>query len=67
MRADLYLAVENPDSKAVIDFLSHGVSLRVSISDGKLTIEARASHGETASTFDIRDWEMILPEYERAK
>ncbi len=58
------LIVEDPDSTAVVDFLSRGVHLRISINDeGVLTVSVQASHGETTSTFDTHEWEALLPDY----
>jgi hypothetical protein len=56
-----YLPVELPEDEALVDFLSEGVSLEMKVRNGKLEIMARMSHGENASTWDIKEVSWDIP------
>ncbi len=55
------LIVEAPETLAIVDFLSEGVSVTLSLKDGKLEISSRHSHGEESSSFDRDYHEWIFP------
>ncbi len=57
------LTVESPDTKAAVDFLSDrfGVVVTLSVENGVLAIEVRASHGEGSSQWDSHDFQVALP------
>lgn len=41
-----HLSVEDPETVATVDFMSHGVSLTLTIENGALRVQAKMSHGE---------------------
>jgi len=59
-----YLVVEAPDSAAVVDFISRGVSVQIVIDDTKLFVHVQAlKDGPGSSEFDYDTFEFDLPEY----
>ena len=67
MSRDRYLSIEAPDSKATVDFLSHGVAVEIDVADGKVRVVVKMSHGEDASTWDEHEAEWPLPERDLAE
>lgn len=54
------LIVEAPEASAVVDFLSEGVTVTMTVVNGVLRVVARDSHGENASTWDEHEVEWPL-------
>ncbi len=59
--AERYLVVENPDTTAAVDFLSHGVLVSHKIENGKLSIHVRSNLRPESSEWNVDDFEVILP------
>lgn len=54
------LVIEPPTTKAQVDFIDRAF-LEISIADGKLFIEVKATHGEGTSEWDEHYFEVELP------
>ena len=58
------LKIEAPDRSAVVDFLDHGVSVRLEVSGDKLVICVSATVGDqTSNEIKLEDFEFGLPEF----
>ena len=62
---DKTLLLEDSDRVGIIDFISHGCSVRCAIKGGKLFIAVNATRGNRdSSEFECADYEFGLPEYD---
>lgn len=63
------LTIEQPDNRAVVDFLSepgrNDVTVEIAIERGKVRVVAKCMHGEEASTWDEHEVEWDLPKKEQ--
>lgn len=59
-----YMSIEDPTSKAVVDFLSKHFCVTIEVDGDKVRINARAFAEEGASTWQEHDFEFELPEFE---
>jgi len=59
-----YLSIEDPCATGTLDFLSHRVTVEVTIVDGDICVTTKASHGEGSSSWDQHNEVYALPERE---
>lgn len=59
-----YLPLEEPDREALVDFITAGVAVKLTLRDGTLEINVQASHGPGSSTWKEDDFVFELPERE---
>lgn len=51
------ITIEQPATAATVDFLSEGLSVVLTVENGRLRVVARVSHGEESSTWDEHEIE----------
>lgn len=54
------LIVEQPDTRAVVDFIDRATCVELAVVGNALQIRIKVMHGEGASTWDQHDFEIAL-------